>query len=59
MSKTEALHELYILCREFNFDDTHVLLENAESKEEKDFIRTVTNFILQQRQEKAIAEKRF
>ena len=33
--------------------------EKAKTKEEKEFVRLVTDFVLQQRQKKAIAEKRF
>ncbi|MBR6406263.1 MAG: hypothetical protein IKS18_08765 [Lachnospiraceae bacterium] len=59
MVDKEAIHELYERCKDINFDDTCDLLENAKSKEEKDFVRTVSNFILQQKQKQAIAEKRF
>ncbi len=59
MSKNEVLHQLYEQCLKINFDDTHDLLENAETKEEKDFVRLITDFVLQQRQKKVIAEKRF
>ena len=59
MVDKEAIHELYERCTDINFDDTCDLLENAKSKEEKDFVRTVSNFILQQKQKQAIAEKRF
>lgn len=59
MSKEQAIHELYLICKDINFDDTFDMIKNAESKEERDFVRVVTDFILQQKQEKAIAEKRF
>ena len=59
MSKTEMIHELYEQCKSLNFDDTHVLIKNAKSQEERDFIRLVTNCILQQKQKKAVQEKRF
>lgn len=59
MSKEQAIHELYLICKDINFDDTFDMIKNAESKEERDFVRAVTDFILQQKQEKAIAEKRF
>lgn len=59
MSNTEAIHELYIQCMTINFDETHKLLQNAKTKEEKDFVRLVTDFVLQQRQKAAIDEKRF
>jgi len=42
-----------------NFDEAHIFLEKAKTKEEKEFIRLVTVFVLQQRQKKVIAEKKF
>lgn len=59
MSKSEAIHELYMTCKEINFNDTSDLIANADSEEEKSFIRTVTDFVLQQKQKKVVAEKRF
>ena len=59
MSKSEMLHELYKTCKDLNFDETHDLIVSAESDDEKDFIRTVTDFVLQQRQQRVVAEKRF
>lgn len=59
ISKTEVLHELYHLCNEINFDDTHEIISSAESEEEADFFRTVTDFVLQQKQKRVIAEMRF
>ena len=47
MSNENAIHELYEQCMTINFDETH------------EFVRLVTDFVLQQRQKKAIAEKRF
>lgn len=59
MSKSEALHELYNVCQELNFDDSPQLAMEAESEAEAAFFRVVTDFILQQKQDKVIAEKRF
>lgn len=59
MSHEEVIHDLYERCMELNFDETHILLEKARSKEEKEFIRLITDFVLQQRQRKVIQEKRF
>ena len=59
MSNENAIHELYEQCMTINFDETHILLEKAKTKEEKEFVRLVTDFVLQQRQKKAITEKRF
>lgn len=59
MSNAEAIHELYEQCMTINFDETHALIENAGTKEEKEFVRLITDFVLQQRQKQAIEEKRF
>ena len=59
MSKIEALHDLYHLCNEINFTDSHEIISSAESEEEAAFFRIVTDFVLQQKQKKVIAEKRF
>ena len=57
MSKAEELHELYNLCIEINFNDSHEIISSAESEAEADFFKAVTDFVLQQK--KIIAEKRF
>ncbi len=59
MTKSESIHELYEQCKDLNFEDTYQLIKNAESKEEKEFICIITDFVLQQKQKKAINEKRF
>ena len=59
MSHEEVIHQLYKQCLELNFDETYMLLKKAESKEEKAFIRLITDFVLQQRQRKVLQEKRF
>ena len=59
MSHEEVIHKLYIQWLELNFDETYMLLKKAESREEKAFIRLITDFVLQQRQRKVIQEKRF
>lgn len=59
MSKAEILHELYEQCKEINFTESHDILASAKSQEEADFFNTITDFILQQRQKKVIAERRF
>ncbi|MCI8585583.1 MAG: hypothetical protein HFI92_06745 [Lachnospiraceae bacterium] len=58
MSKAEALHELYHQCKSIEFDESYDLLKSASDKEE-DFFRVVTDFILCQKQQAAIREKRF
>lgn len=59
MSKSEVLHELYTQCKEINFTESHEILSHAKTTEEAEFFRAVTDFILQQKQRKAIEEKRF
>lgn len=59
MSKSEIVHELYEQCKDLNFDDTYQLIKKAKSEEERDFLRVVTNCILQQKQKKTMREKRF
>jgi len=59
MSKSEVLRELYTKCQDINFGDSHEILMSAESSEEAEFFQIVTDFILQQKQKKVIAEKRF
>lgn len=59
MSKADVIHELYEQCKDLNFDETYQLMKNAKSKEEKDFICIITDFVLQQKQKKVISEKRF
>lgn len=58
MPKAEALHKLYNTCKEIEFDESSELILEAESKEEADFFRLVTDFILQQKQRRVVAEKR-
>ena len=59
MSKSEVFHELYEQCKDLNFDETYPLIKNAKSEEEKNFLRNITNYILQQKQKTVIREKRF
>ena len=59
MSKSETLHQLYNECKNIEFDESFDLIENAETDDEKKFIKIVTDFILQHKQKQAIAEKRF
>lgn len=59
MSKSELLHELYNQCKDINFDESPEILSSAKSDEEADFFKIVTDFVLQQKQKKVIAEKRF
>lgn len=59
MSKSEAIHKLYETCKDINFDEADNLILQADNKEEKGFIRIVTDYILQQKQKKVVEEKRF
>ena len=57
--RNEIMHECYEACKDMNFNDTFDLFENTDNEEEKDFFRMVTDFFLQQKQKKVVAEKRF
>ena len=59
MSREEAIHELYQICKDINFDEADDIVVNTADDDEKRFIRAVTDFVLQQKQKKVIAEKRF
>ena len=59
MSKSEILHQLYDECKNIEFDESYELIKKAETDDEKRFIQIVTDYILQLKQETAIAEKRF
>ncbi len=47
MSKAETLHELYLQYKNINFDESFDLLKEAEDKEEEEFFRMVTDFVLE------------
>lgn len=59
MSKSDAIHELYETCKSINSDEKEELLKNAKDDDEKRFIRSVLDCILQLKQRKVVAEKRF
>ena len=59
MSKFKVIHELYEVCKDINIDEADDLVIQAEDAEEKGFIRTLTDYILQQKQKRVVAEKRF
>ena len=59
MSKEQALHELYALCKDINFEEADKIVIDTEDEEEKRFFRVVTDCVLQEKQRKVIAEKRF
>jgi len=59
MSKSEALHDLYETCKDISLDESYALIKAAESDEEKQFIRVVTDWFLQQKQKDVIAQKKF
>lgn len=59
MLKSEAIHELYEQCKDMDFDESYLLIKNARSEEERDFMRAVADYILQQKQKRVIMEKRF
>ena len=57
MSKAEAAKKLYEECKDI--DETMELVLNAETEEEQDFFSMLSDFILQRKQKKVIAQKRF
>lgn len=59
MPKSEMLHKFYQTCQDIELGESFDLISDAETEEEADFIRVVTDFVLQQKQEKAVSEKRF
>lgn len=58
MSKAEAAKKLYEECKDMDIDETMELVLNAET-EEQDFFSMLSDFILQRKQKKVIAQKRF
>jgi hypothetical protein len=59
MSKAEALHELYEICKNIDFEELDDITAQAKDKDEKEFYRVVIDCILQQRQKKIVADKIF
>ncbi len=59
MSNAEALHQLYVLCKKINFDDSYDIIASAQSQEEADFFRLATDLILKQKQKKVVEENQF
>ena len=59
MSKAEAAKKLYEECMDMDIDETMELVLNAETEEEQDFFSMLSDFILQRKQKKVIAQKRF
>ena len=59
MSKYDLIHDFYEKSKILEFSDTAELMGQAKDEEEKDFIALITDFVLQQKQKRVIAEKRF
>ena len=59
MSKAEAAKKLYEECKDMDIDETMELVLNAETEEEQDFFSMLSDFILQRKQKKVIAQNRF
>ncbi|SET73683.1 hypothetical protein [Lacrimispora sphenoides] len=57
MSKTEAAIRLYELCKDMDIEETLDLVLNAETQEQQDFFSMLSDFILQKKQMKVIAQK--
>ncbi|SFP96437.1 hypothetical protein SAMN02910358_00299 [Lachnospiraceae bacterium XBB1006] len=59
MSKVELLHEFYASFKNINFNEADDIAREIETDDEKAFFRVVSNYVLQQKQKRVIAEKRF
>ncbi len=59
MDKVKAFQKLYEDCSKLNINETTDLLVSARTKEETGFFKVVCDYVLQQRQKKAIEENRF
>ena len=59
MVKAEALHELYEVCKDINFEEADRIVVETRDEDEKRFLRSVTDFVLQEKQRRVVAEKRF
>lgn len=59
MLKVEAAKKLYEECKDMDIDETMELVLNAETEEEQDFFSMLSDYILQRKQKKVIAQKRF
>ncbi len=59
MSKAEAIHELYEICKDIDFEELDDITTQAKDKDEKEFYRVTIDCILQQRQKKIVADKVF
>lgn len=59
MSRAEAARKLDQECKDMDIDETMELVLNAKTEEEQDFFSMLSDFILQRKQEKVIAQKRF
>ena len=59
MQKAEAIHELYEICKNIDFEEIDDITIQAKDEDEKEFYRVATDCILQQRQKKIVADKVF
>lgn len=59
MSNIEAAKKLYDTCKDMDLEETLELVLSAETEEEQDFFSMISDFVLQRKQRKVIAEKRF
>lgn len=59
MCDTKFLKDFYSKCKDLEITDSMSIIEQADTEEEADFFRLISDFILQQKQKQVIAEKRF
>ena len=59
MPISEMFHNLYEACKDINLEEANELVLSISDQDEKDFIRKVTDAILQQKQKKVVSEMRF
>ncbi len=59
MSYIEIVKKLYDTCKNMDIEETMELVLSAETEEESDFFAMISDFILQKKQKKVIANKEF
>ena len=59
MCDTRFLKDFYNKCKDLEITDSMSMIEQADTEDEANFFRLISDFILQQKQKQVIAEKRF